>query len=115
MEVYRDAVVSALGRTFSTTPSQFEKRGIEDQLTILSVEFSIAPEWITRLTGYNRTRNCLAHRVGGVGLQDAIEVLDREKRVGVGSLLHFLPEEVLEICQTLQLASAAFGAIKAPS
>lgn len=162
MEVYRDAVANAPGRTFSTTPTQFERRGIEDQLSTLAREFSIAPEWIARLTGYNRARNCLAHRAGLVGFPDAtddtelvvrwlvakttvtesipgqftevqgpmgglvrgqhihgdsaatLELLDREKRVSVGSLLHFHPDEVLEICQTLQIASAALGGLAAP-
>ncbi|UIJ73220.1 hypothetical protein [Aurantimonas sp. HBX-1] len=162
-EIYGDAVANASDRTFATTPSQFERKGIEDQLSILAREFSIAPEWVTRLTGHNRARNCLAHRAGVVGLPDAthgpdlviswlavkttlaegvpapfldvggamsglvraqrsheestatVELLHREKRVGVGSVLHFLPDEVLEICQTLQLASAAIGGIVSAS
>ncbi|GGB12102.1 hypothetical protein GCM10011491_44960 [Brucella endophytica] len=161
MEVYRDAVMKAPGRTFAVTPSRFERRGIEDQLTILAAEFSVAPEWIILLTGYNRARNCLAHRAGIVDLPDAtdgselvvrwlvaktalaegppsrlvdiqgpmgalvrghhihgvsaaiFELQDRENRVAVGSTLHFLPDEVLEICQTFQLVAAAFSEIGA--
>lgn len=73
MEVYQNAVENAPERIFSISPAQFERKGIEDQLTILAKEFSIAPDWISRLTGYNRARNCLAHRAGSVGLSDATD------------------------------------------
>lgn len=160
METYRDIVTNSPERTFLTSPERFEQRGIEDQLTILSKEFSIDPKWIERLTGYNRARNCFAHRAGVVGVKDVtdgedlivrwlntqtaltdtsptqmidvggpmgnlvcgqhihgsfaatVELLDREKRISIGNLIHFLPDEILEICQTFQLASAAFAGIK---
>ena len=162
MEVYRNAVECAPGRTFPVTPAQLDRRGIDVQLTVLAKEFSVAPEWIVRLTGYNRARNCLAHRAGIVGVPDAtdgtelvvrwlvaranlikeasdqfikvggpmgdlvrghyvhgsaatLELLDREKRIGIGSSLHFFPKEVLEICQTFHLASAAFSGIMGPN
>ena len=161
MEIFRDAAADAPGRKFSKTLSDFERMGIEGQLSILQREFPISVEWVTRLTGYNRARNCLAHRAGVVGSLDttdsnelvirwlvaklavtegipndsvdvkgpmnnlvlrqlisgdlamSVALLDREKRVSAGSSLHFLPSEVLEICQTFQLASAAFSTIAA--
>jgi hypothetical protein len=162
LEIYQDAVTSSPSRTFSVTPTQFERRGIEDQLATLSTEFSISREWTSRLTGYNRARKCFAHRAGIVGPPDAtdasdlvirwlaakatltqgshnqfvdvqgpmgdlvraehiaglssanIELQDREKRVPIGSILHFRPDEVFEICQTFQLAATAFSGVGFP-
>ncbi|MBB3947060.1 hypothetical protein GGQ73_003024 [Rhizobium skierniewicense] len=159
MGVYRDAIANAPERSFSVTQSQFERKGIEDQLAILDDEFSVAPEWKVRLVGYNRARNCMAHRLGVVDPRDAtdgselvirwlvvnaslaetvesdvldiegpmggliraqrihgagsaaIAFEDREKRVAVGKMLQFFPDEVLEICQVFQLAAAAFSGI----
>lgn len=160
METYGHAVASSPNRSFPVTVEQFERRGIEDQLAVLSDCFSIAPVWVTRLTGYNRARNCLAHRAGVVGPTDATEagvlvvrwlvtsaaltsdkvtpyvpvegplaslargehvsggaaqiaINDRKKRIAVGRTLRFMPNEVLEICGTFQMASAAFDAITA--
>ena len=160
METYREAVSSNLNRTFAVTAEQFERRGIEDQLSVLSSSFAIDPIWTSRLTGYNRARNCLAHRAGLVDQRDAtdddqlvvrwlvpsaeltageptphvpvdgpfaslvrgehisggaarIALKDREKRAAVGKKLSFKPDEILEICSTFQLASAAFDTIPA--
>ncbi|WP_132665673.1 MULTISPECIES: hypothetical protein [unclassified Rhizobium] len=44
-----------------------------------------------------------------------VELQDREKRVGIGNDLHFKPDEILEICQTFQLAAAAFSEIGPPN
>jgi hypothetical protein len=158
MEAYREAVSSSSRRTFAVTAEQFERRGIEDQLSILSTSFAIDPIWTSRLTGYNRARNCLAHRAGLVDQRDAtdddelvvrwlapsaeltageptphvavegpfaslvrgehvsggaarIALEDREKRALIGTKLSFKPDEILEICSTFQLASAAFDTI----
>lgn len=159
-ETYSEIVTGTPHRLFSTSPTRFERSGIEDQLSVLQTEFSVAQEWISRLTGFNRARNCLAHRAGIVGSRDAndngdlvirwlagkttpadgspkdvievhgpmakfvraehihgdfaakIELLDRQKRVAVGSMLEFHPDEIFEICQTFQLASAAFSVME---
>lgn len=162
VEVYGDAIRAKSDAAYSVTVDQFERKGIEDQLGILSSNFAIDEAWITRLIGYNRARNCLAHRQGIVGARDAtdgselvvrwlvskieltngpvtpfieaigpmsslvraqhihggavhLEVQDKEKRTGVGSILHFLPTDILEICQTFQVAAAAFGALESRS
>ena len=162
MEVYGDAVRANPDATYSVTVDQFERKGIEDQLGILSNKFAIDEAWITRLVGYNRARNCLAHRQGIVGSRDAtddrelvvrwlvskteltsglvtpfveaigpmnsliraqhihggavrLEVQDEEKRISVGSILHFLPTDILEICQTFHMAAAAFSALESRS
>lgn len=70
LEVYRHAVQACPGRAHSTTLAKFERMGIEDQLDILAKDFAIDDAWISRLVGYNRVRNCLAHRQGVVGQQD---------------------------------------------
>jgi len=142
MEIYGSAMQANPGAAYSATLIQFERKGIEDQLDILSKDFSIDAAWTTRLVGYNRARNCLAHRQGKVGPRDAndgnelvvrwlatkielaiirgqhvhgqaarVEVQDKEKRIGVGSFLIFLPTDILEICQTFQFAAAAFGTL----
>lgn len=158
-EIYQEAVTQNPGRVFRVTPIMFERRGIEDQLDILASEFAIAAEWISRLTGYNRARNCLAHRLGIVGARDvthgselvirwlnataaavpgspsevvgiegpmsellqarhvegtsaaSIRIEDQEKRVSIGKSIKFLPNEVLGICQTFQLAVGAFSGV----
>ncbi len=156
MEVYSVALESNPTESFSCTLPQFERRGIEDQLIVLEKDFAVSPAWIERLTGYNRARNCLAHRAGIVGTKDTtdgsnlvvrwlvaeanlqegvitavqnvegpmasliqaqhlegararISILDRERRVAVGKTLYFNPDEIFEICQTFQMAAAAFG------
>lgn len=161
MEIYGRALENNPDGYFSSTSAQFERRGIEGQLSILTKDFQIDLAWISRLTGYNRARNCLAHRAGTVGAPDVtngnelvvrwlvarathhdgvvtptieaqgpmgslirgkhiegsavhLSVLDREKRVAVGKMVHFLPDEVLEICQTFQWAAAAFNGLSKP-
>lgn len=158
MEVYRDAVASAPSKSYTETPDRFERMGVEDQLATLSANFSIDTAWTSRLTGYNRARNCLAHRAGIVAAKDAtdgdelvvrwltgkvtltgapavqeieaqgpmshlirgqhvegggatMEVLDRERRFKIGTSLHLMPDELLEICQTIHIAAAAFDGI----
>lgn len=161
MEVYERAVASNPNGNFSSTPAQFERRGIEEQLSILTKDFAVDLAWVSRLTGYNRARNCLAHRAGIVGTPDAtdgnelvvrwlvasatlhdsvvtpiidvqgpmgsliqgkhieggtalVSVLDREKRVAIGEMVDLLPNEVFEICQTFQMAAAAFDGLSQP-
>jgi len=72
-EVYRNAIRAPLNVPYSATFEQFERKGIEDQLAILSADFPIDAAWISRLTGYNRARNCLAHRQGIVGPRDVTD------------------------------------------
>lgn len=162
VEVYANAIQENPGAAYSVTVDQFERRGIEDQLGILLNNFAIGEAWVTRLVGYNRARNCLAHRQGIVGPRDAtngrelvvrwlvskteltdgpvtsfveaagpmnsliraqhihggavlLEVQDKEKRISVGSILHFLPTDILEICQTFQMAAAALSALESRS
>ncbi|MBO9655175.1 MAG: hypothetical protein J7562_12655 [Agrobacterium tumefaciens] len=158
MEVYKVALETHPTGSFSCTLTQFERRGIEDQLIVLEKDFAVSPAWIERLTGYNRARNCLAHRAGVVGTNDAtdgsnlvvrwlvaeanlqesvsapvqevegpmasliqtqhiegrfarVSILDRERRVAVGKTLYFNPNEIFEICQTFQMAAAAFSGL----
>lgn len=54
----------------STSSCKFESLGIEDQLTIFSRDFAIDPRWIDTFVGYNKLRNCLAHRQGKVAERD---------------------------------------------
>ena len=70
MEVYQDAVVANPTHPFTKTVDQFERLGIEAQLATLIGSFSISSDWVSRLTGFNRARNCLAHRGGVVGAKD---------------------------------------------
>lgn len=70
MEVYRDAVAANASHPFSRTVDDFERAGIETQLAMMSDNFSISPDWVSRLTGFNRARNSLAHRGGVVGAKD---------------------------------------------
>lgn len=161
MEVYEVALEKNPDADFSTTSKKFERRGIEDQLDILMKDFSVDAAWVSRLVGFNRARNCLAHRAGVVGAPDLVEnnelvvrwldaeialhdgldsnkmdmsnsmssliqgqhqggaparftVKDREKRIPLGNFLEFLPDEILEICSTFQLASAAFSNLSRP-
>ncbi|PYE30178.1 hypothetical protein C8J35_12318 [Rhizobium sp. PP-F2F-G38] len=162
-DTYHTAVSNSLNRTFVVSPKQFQRRGIEGQLAILAAEFTVAPEWVSRLSGFNRARNCLAHRAGIVGGPDTtdgqemvvrwlmpkttitddppdqridvsgpmgtlvqaqhidgdfatkVELQDREKRVRIGDDLHFNPDEIFEICQTFQLAAAAFSEMGPPN
>lgn len=161
-DTYHAAVNSRPNLKFCVSPTQFQRRGIEYQLAVLASAFNVAPEWVSRLTGYNRARNCLAHRAGIVGVQDTtdgqemvvrwlmpktsikdgapdqhidvsgpmgklvqaqhidgdfatkVELQDREKRVRIGNDLHFNPDEIFEICQTFQLAAAAFSEMGIP-
>lgn len=73
MEVYADAMRVNPNAVYSASVDQFERKGIEDQLDILLSDFCIDRAWVTRLTGYNRARNCLAHRQGIVGARDATD------------------------------------------
>ncbi len=160
-EIYRDAIAAKPEVGYSTTLARFERLGIEEQLTTLAKDFVIDERWIIRLVGYNRARNCLAHRHGVVGSRDAtdgndlvirwlvttikladvtiadsidagimnslihvqhvqgkpakVEVTDKEKRARVGSRLSFLPTDILEICQTFQMAAAAFSNLSSGS
>lgn len=158
MEVYGSAARAHPERTFSLTLAQFERKGIEEQLATLSKDFVVDAAWVSRLVGYNKARNCLAHRQGVVGSADTtdgsylvvrwlvsrvmlksgpitpavevagpmgslvraqhvqgeaarVEIRDKEKRTAIGSVLTFLPADILEICQTFQLAAAAFSTL----
>ena len=73
MEVYRDTMQANPAAAYSATPAQFERMGIEDQLGVLSNDFAIDAAWTSRLIGYNKARNCLAHRKGIVGPRDATD------------------------------------------
>ncbi|OCJ48794.1 hypothetical protein A6U92_11820 [Agrobacterium rubi] len=158
MEVYQDSIQANPTAKYSATADQFERQGLEGQLEILRKDFSIDPEWISRLVGFNRARNCLAHRQGIVGARDTIDgsylvvrwlttkprrneksesiididgrmsaliqakptqgsgfgivIDDREKRIPVGSVLSFHPTDILEICQTFQMVTAAFSMLE---
>jgi hypothetical protein len=159
-EKYRECIEAAPAVTFSLTAQKFERCGIEEQLSIFLSDFIIDPEWTLRLTGFNRARNCLAHRQGIVGDADKNEdnelvvrwlapcieltrnaptpevvvegpmnslmrgrhlsgqgarigVRDKEKRTPIGTVLSFQPADVLEICQTFQMAAAAFYSVTA--
>lgn len=70
MEVYKDAATANPNHPFTRTVDQFERVGIEAQLATLIDSFSISSDWVSRLTGFNRARNCLAHRNGLVGAKD---------------------------------------------
>ncbi|NIK88335.1 hypothetical protein FHS83_001653 [Rhizomicrobium palustre] len=48
------------------------------------------------------------------GAPARVEINDKEKRIPVGSAIHFSPADILEVCQTLQLATAAYGLILEP-
>lgn len=72
-EVYERAAVNNPSGKFSTTPAIFERRGLEIQLGVLTTDFGIDSAWVSRLTGYNRARNCLAHRAGIVGKSDVTD------------------------------------------
>jgi hypothetical protein len=158
MEIYDMSIILNPNKSYSSTLSQFERCGIERQLEILSKDFSIDAAWTSRLTGYNRARNSMAHRAGiistaditegdelvvrwlntTISLQDgeissvlpahgpmkdliqghhvsgqaaSLSISDREKRIRLGSALHFSPDEVLEICQTFSIAAAAFSTL----
>ncbi|WP_416407903.1 hypothetical protein [Agrobacterium rosae] len=159
MEVYQDSIHANPMANYSATSEQFERQGLEGQLEILRKDFSIDSEWMSRLIGFNRARNCLAHRQGIVGPRDVtdgsylvvrwlasrakinemsvepiididgptsaliqaklthgssfgIVIDDREKRIAVGSVLSFHPADILEICQTFQMVTAAFSELK---
>lgn len=71
-EVYREAAGKNL-RANSITVDKFERKGLEDQLSLLAGDFGVDPAWTTRLAGYNRARNCLAHRQGIVGPRDTTD------------------------------------------
>jgi hypothetical protein len=161
MEVYGLAIEANSVAASSVTLAQFERKGIEDQLAVLSGCFTIDSAWIVRLVGYNKARNCLAHRQGLVGPRDITdgndlvvrwlvskieltnglagssvsvdgpmnslvraqhiqgaparaEVRDKEKRIPLGSVIRFMPTDILEICQTFQLAAAAFSTLSVP-
>ncbi len=73
LDVYERAFAAHPNGVFSSTPSKFEQRGIEDQLNILATDFGIDSAWISRLAGYNKARNCLAHRGGTVGAKDVTD------------------------------------------
>ena len=161
-EVYERAFLASLTYSFSVTSAEFERLGVESQLKAISLHFTIDEAWIIRLIGYNRARNCLAHRQGIVGTRDVTDgnelivrwlsssvelrdgppepkvviegemsallygthvqgnstvrarVEEREKRIATGSALFFSPSDVLEICQTFQLAAAAFSVLPSP-
>lgn len=70
MEVYNDAVQANPTHLFTRTVDQFERLGIEAQLSALMDNFSVSPDWVSRLVGFNRARNCLAHRGGLVSAKD---------------------------------------------
>ncbi len=72
-EVYRNTIHAHPRPTYSVTLDRFERMGIEDQLLTLSNNFAISPEWTSRLVGYNRARNCLAHRQGIVCPRDVTD------------------------------------------
>ncbi|MEJ1119774.1 hypothetical protein V9K92_14975 [Phyllobacterium sp. CCNWLW109] len=72
-DVYSHAVANNPDGVFSSTPTKFEQRGIEDQLKILTVDFGIDSAWTSILNGYNKARNCLAHRSGIVAAKDATD------------------------------------------
>lgn len=73
MEVYRNANQANPGANYFVTLDQFECEGIEDQLGVLLNDFSIDAAWTSMLIGYNRARNCLAHRQGIVGSRDTTD------------------------------------------
>ncbi|HVV73882.1 MAG TPA: hypothetical protein VHI52_20675 [Verrucomicrobiae bacterium] len=157
-EIYQSVAEANPAGSLSVKPSQFERKGIEDQLAVLASDFDIDPAWIMRLVGYNRARNCLAHRQGLVGSRDVtegkelvvrwlaskvettdgeatpyieatgpmsslirgvhvhgkaalLEIYDKEKRIEEGSVLNFLPGDILEILQTFHTAAAAFDGL----
>lgn len=73
MESYGNVIRNKKDASFQKELIQFERRGIEDQLDIISKNFDIDRKWIDRLIGYNRARNCLAHRRGIVGARDVTD------------------------------------------
>lgn len=157
---FREVVSENSGFAYSCTIEAFERRGIEDQLKTLAFDFGVEDAWVSRLVGFNRARNCLAHRDGIVGLRDltngkelcvrwltsktfissnnpsqTVQVdgpmghllaaqhlsggkianfgfFDKERLVALGRPLRFEPRDIMEICQTFQLAAAAFSCIR---
>jgi len=73
LAVYSDALAANPDTKFVPTPAQFERLGVEAQLAALAANFPVDNAWTSRLIAYNKARNCLAHRVGVVGLQDVTE------------------------------------------
>lgn len=72
-EVYEGIIQANPKVTYSVSFAKFERCGIEEQLDILSQNFGIDQRWVTTLVGFNRMRNCLAHRQGKVGVRDCTD------------------------------------------
>lgn len=73
IELYRASVLAGTRGSAPISADQFERRGLEDQLTAFAAHFGVDEAWIARLVGFNRARNCLAHRQGLVSERDITE------------------------------------------
>jgi hypothetical protein len=130
--------------------------GLTEQLEVFASKFGVDAAWVSRLSGYNKARNCLAHRNGLVGDVDFTQgegslvirwmeskvaraadhelphdmahlarfiltsgepsyrgqLQDKERRFSAGQSVDLRPEELLQICATFQMATAALKVIK---
>jgi hypothetical protein len=158
VDVYRTALANSSGG-MSTSIVEFEKMGVERQSQVFKNDFNIDNRWLVMFDGFNRARNCLAHRQGVVSSKDAsengalvmtwlkinwlvaeraptefveasgpyrgliqgrqetgsfavdIQVESVEKRVAIGTILVFGPDEILQICMTFQTLASVFSRV----
>jgi hypothetical protein len=68
-EVYEIAELGSA--TMSPSAVKFERLGIEEQADKIKLDFNIDGNWLFMFKGFNRARNCMAHRQGIVGAVDA--------------------------------------------
>lgn len=59
-----------LGALEKVTPDKFERQGIGEQIETLAKAVTISQNDIRIIASLNQARNCYAHRLGRVGLQD---------------------------------------------
>lgn len=68
--LYENIEAEAVGQGLPMDSQAFERLGIAQQLKTLERAFGVDSAWGLRLEGFNKLRNCLAHRGGKVGPQD---------------------------------------------